>query len=885
MRNLKRALSLALASVMLLGMMVVGTGASYADVDSADNVEAIEVMQAVGVMVGDTNGNFNPDQKVTRGEMAVVMANLLNLNVKDFIGAKTPFTDVPEWAVPYVAACYADGITAGISATEYGFNYEVTTAQAALMMMKALGYFQFAPDFGQDWQVSTVKQGSKINLFDGVDAGASTALTRNEVAQLALNTLEASMVDYSGSQGTNITMPDGTSIVTGYTIQYNPITITGEGAANYAGASATDGSVGTQQLCEKLYGTDLKKNNGATTDDFGRPGYTWTYEGKAATFAIETPVKTYTGAVKAADVAKDLSGYKIYETTTANAFVNVNDVTAYTSKTLTAPDGSTNLLTSGTSVTPLTTAGGSGETIANAIAGRTANGKVVEIYANDNNQITKIVEVVYTVAEVTGVTTTKDKTTYTFSNSVSNGIDYVDDSTNDTIDIAGTIAKGDYVTTVKPAGSSVLYVYPTTKVVGALSSISTKDNTVTVNGTAYEVGAATNAVAIGSYAISTDDANFFLDQYGYVVNTSNIVSNNYAYVVGSYGTVAGSVDGGTPSAQVKVVFADGTVGTYDLKLTKQANGDYKAAGIDVYKASDNGSTGSNSSDVDGYVSALEGEIFAYALEGKTIDLTALTAADSSSVLATAGKYTTELSDVLSNEGSIANNATSTKVAHNSTYATALMDSKTVYVFYDSVEGTAVARTGNTNIKGYTVANTATNAMVVESDGTAFTTKYVFVTGVAYSAASHEYIYVDASEYTMTKEDGNTYYAYDAIKADGSTVVVKAKTTALTDDGLYILNDDLSVAATDAVYTYVTSSWGVRNSYARGAIFAQGTATVTGGSLVSVDSGSTYYNMSADVQTVYIDDTKGTVDGNSVILVRGWDNGAATSEVVAIFVIG
>ena len=86
MRNLKRALSLALASVMLLGMMVVGTGASYADVESTDNVEAIEVMQAIGVMVGDDNGNFNPDQKVTRGEMAVVMANLLDLKVEDFVG-------------------------------------------------------------------------------------------------------------------------------------------------------------------------------------------------------------------------------------------------------------------------------------------------------------------------------------------------------------------------------------------------------------------------------------------------------------------------------------------------------------------------------------------------------------------------------------------------------------------------------------------------------------------------------------------------------------------------------------------------------------------------------------------------------------------------------
>ena len=59
MRNLKRALSLALASVMLLGMMVVGTGAaSYTDVSSKHNEEAIAVMQAVGVMVGDTNGKF-----------------------------------------------------------------------------------------------------------------------------------------------------------------------------------------------------------------------------------------------------------------------------------------------------------------------------------------------------------------------------------------------------------------------------------------------------------------------------------------------------------------------------------------------------------------------------------------------------------------------------------------------------------------------------------------------------------------------------------------------------------------------------------------------------------------------------------------------------------
>ena len=81
MRNLKRALSLTLASVMLLGMLVVGAGAAgFPDVnDDEHHVEAIEVLQAINVMVGDENGNFGPESQVNRSQMAVIMANLMNL--------------------------------------------------------------------------------------------------------------------------------------------------------------------------------------------------------------------------------------------------------------------------------------------------------------------------------------------------------------------------------------------------------------------------------------------------------------------------------------------------------------------------------------------------------------------------------------------------------------------------------------------------------------------------------------------------------------------------------------------------------------------------------------------------------------------------------------
>ena len=87
MRNLKRALSLAVAAVMVIGMTVIGTGASYEDVSSEHNTEAIEVLQAVGVMTGDDQGDFNPDQQVTRGEMAVIMSNLLDLGIANYAGA------------------------------------------------------------------------------------------------------------------------------------------------------------------------------------------------------------------------------------------------------------------------------------------------------------------------------------------------------------------------------------------------------------------------------------------------------------------------------------------------------------------------------------------------------------------------------------------------------------------------------------------------------------------------------------------------------------------------------------------------------------------------------------------------------------------------------
>ena len=312
MRNLKRALSLLLSSTMVLGMLVMGSSAaSYKDVDASNkNQEAIEVLQAVGVMSGvDNEGNFDPDGSVTRNQMAVIMAHLLKLDY-DYYRGTNPFTDVPEWAAPYVAACAAEGVIAGIGNNQFGGEMKVTAAQASLMIMKALGYFENAEDFGSDWQVATISQASKISLFDQINATAESALTRAQVAQMVLNGLQAKTVYFTGDKGIQIG-----DVTVGYRAEYTPKTGTDK-KYNALITGKTDISQQGQyyiQLGEELYDGQLRKV--ADADDFDRPAFTWSYKGEEIGTYVDWSlmVQEYTTGV---------TGKELYNLLTSNIIKN-----------------------------------------------------------------------------------------------------------------------------------------------------------------------------------------------------------------------------------------------------------------------------------------------------------------------------------------------------------------------------------------------------------------------------------------------------------------------------------------------------------------------------------------------------------------------------------
>ena len=568
MRNLKRALSLALASVMVLGLMVVGSGASYADVTSEENVEAIEVLQAVGVMVGDENGNFNPDRNVTRAQMATVMANLLDLKVEDFNAADIPFTDVPSWAVAYVAACYADGITAGVSDTLYGSDSTVTAAQAALMMMKALGYFQYQGDFEQDWTLATIKKGSEIGIFDGITVDRTSPLTRNDVAQMALNALKLNMVTFTGDVGIEIPTANG-NVVVGYNPEYTART-SANSKYNQISAGTTDIASNNQyyvQLGEELYNGDLRLS--PDIDAFGRPARYWEYDGKEIGVYVDK-------SKMIAEFTTEVTGADLYETLTRNTVAKY-DVNVYIDGLDEAP-------------APVFTK----EDIArnnDQGLGDTGNGTLTQVFV-DNEEDVVTIAIVNTYLAIAADDYDDnngelDVTVYGIKEQGATGSDNYVKTNNQPSETSepftlsiDDFAIEDYLKDdsllVTVADGEVQDILGQPEIIASAEISSFRiDNHVTVDGTKYNFASAAeydwetlNEWTGNNGTVNMKDRAYdvYLDQYGYAIGVKVLDEvNNYLFVTG-IDTNTSNLNNRT--ADANVIFLDGTMDTVKIDMTK-----------------------------------------------------------------------------------------------------------------------------------------------------------------------------------------------------------------------------------------------------------------------------------------------------------------------------
>ena len=516
---MKKFLSLVLALVMTMSLVTVSAGAKdFTDDSEITYKEAVDVISALGVVDGYSDGDFRPDDVLTRGAAAKIICNLiLGPTTASALSAGTaPFKDVPvtNTFAGYITYCSQQGIISGYADGTFRPTGTLSGNAFMKMLLGALGYDSSIEGYtGANWQVSVIKQASGIGLDDGNDEFVgSQAVTRQEAALYAFNMLQATMVEYDKKD----------------TIVVGDITInTTSTRKDVENNTNTDGNIdgerngdGLMQFGEKYF-KDLEKED--ATDIFGHPSSKWVYDGD--------DVGTYANEADATYVVED-DDMDVGQVVTSSSYMNYSNSEAKDAKYFL--NGDDNEVKSSEQV---------------------AVGDIVEAYENDNGDVETVVVSRYTVAKIDKVDT--DVSTAESRNGASEVLTLTDldgDNSNDYYDkyddaektLRGYASSYDEGTVLAVAfrdgkfGDEVLASYEAEAVTGEVTAFR-EDETVTMDGTKYEFARSKDGTAGFVDGITSNfdkEYTIYLTADGYVIGVEGAAGADLSdvyYVAGVYG--------------------------------------------------------------------------------------------------------------------------------------------------------------------------------------------------------------------------------------------------------------------------------------------------------------------------------------------------------------
>ena len=303
---MKKFLSLVLALVMTMSLVTVSAGAKdFTDSTKIQYAEAVDVMSAVKVIDGYTDGSFNPTATLTRGAAAKIICNVIlgTTAANALVADAAPYKDVPtsNTFAGYIAYCAKEGIISGYADGTFKPANTLTGYAFMKMLLGALGYDASREGYtGPNWSIAVGKRALNAGLADGLvgDFNGVKAVTREEACLYAFNMLQADMVEYEKNS----------------TITVGNVTVTDNSAAKskrWSSSAVNDGNIdskggdGYVQFAEEYFNKLVKESDIA--DDFGRPATKWIYNvGDKETLVNDKPVVSYTTKVAECDIAKDL---------------------------------------------------------------------------------------------------------------------------------------------------------------------------------------------------------------------------------------------------------------------------------------------------------------------------------------------------------------------------------------------------------------------------------------------------------------------------------------------------------------------------------------------------------------------------------------------------
>ena len=224
---MRKKLSALLAAALAVSMLTLPAGA-------VSQSTALETIQALGILAGDSQGNLNLSSAVTRAEFVTMMTAASSY--KDTVGSGygvSLFKDVKSshWASEYIRLAVEQNWMTGYTDGTFRPGRTITLEEACTALLRLLGYD--ASTLAGSFPTAQLSKAGAVRLLDNVTAKQGQTLTRQDCVTLFYHLLLAE---------TRAGAVYGTTL--GYTIKNNEVDYAAVVSADTKGPYVADNGGG-----------------------------------------------------------------------------------------------------------------------------------------------------------------------------------------------------------------------------------------------------------------------------------------------------------------------------------------------------------------------------------------------------------------------------------------------------------------------------------------------------------------------------------------------------------------------------------------------------------------------------------------------------------------
>jgi len=169
---------------------------TFADVPATHwAFSAIEFLASAGIVNGRTDGNFHPNDSITRGEFAKIIC--LAAGLTPVTGGSASFSDTSgHWAAGYIEAAKTAGLIGGYPDGTFRPNNLITRAEIAKLVVLGAGFATASgagfSDIATNWAKGYIMTASNNGIVNGYSDGTfrpNNSATRAEASVMVYNWL------------------------------------------------------------------------------------------------------------------------------------------------------------------------------------------------------------------------------------------------------------------------------------------------------------------------------------------------------------------------------------------------------------------------------------------------------------------------------------------------------------------------------------------------------------------------------------------------------------------------------------------------------------------------------------------------------------------------